>query len=136
MTMVGTNVALPNRPRSLLRFLALWLASYLAPMFATSVVAFLIPLTAYRATPDAGQWPLAIVWLVLLPTSIAFGQWLLMRRYLLSAALLVAATAAAALLAQLSNLFVPILTPDMLGDMPQLFGIFEILARVFGSRSR
>ena len=81
MTIVGANLSLPNRPRSLLPFLGLWVASYLAALFLTSVAAFLVVLTAYASTPDGGQSWASIVWLCLFPSGLAFSQWLLVRRY-------------------------------------------------------
>lgn len=122
-----------SRPQSLPRFVALWMASYLAPMLATSVVGLLVLVTAYSTIPAAGKWPVAIVQLALLPTGLAFGQWLLMCRYVRRAIFWTAATTAAALLAQLSNLFVPELTGNNIGRMSQLlFWVFEILAPVIG----
>jgi hypothetical protein len=132
MTIVGANTSLPNRPRSLLPFLGLWVASYLAPLFLTSVAAFLVVLTAYGSTPDGGQSRAAVVWLCLFPSGLAFSQWLLARRYMENPLPWTVATFGAALLGQLANRFVPELTGDTIGNMPQLIWVFGILDRAFG----
>ena len=94
------------------------MASYLAPLFLTSVAAFLVVLTAYGSTPDGGQSRAAVVWLCLFPSGLAFSQWLLARRYMENPLPWTVATFGAALLGQLANRFVPELTGDTIGNMP------------------
>src|SRR5882672_18127 len=132
MTIVGANLSLPNRPRSLLPFLGLWVASYLAPLFLTSVAAFLVVLRAYASTPDGGQSRASIVWLCLFPIGLAFSQWLLMRRYVANPLPWTVATFGAALLGQLANRFVPEFTGDTVGNVPQLIRVFRVLEHAFG----
>jgi hypothetical protein len=132
MTLVGANLSLPNRPRSPLPFLGLWLASCLAPHFLTTVAALLVVLAAYASTPDGGQSWASIVWLCLFPIGLAFSQWLLMRRYVANPLPWTVATFGAALLGQLANRFVPEFTGDTIGNVPQLIWVFGILDRAFG----
>lgn len=132
MTIGAANLPLPNRPRSLLPFLGLWMASYLAPLFLTSVAAFLVVLAAYASTPDGGRSRATVVWFCLLPIGLAFSQWLLMRRYVENPLPWTVATFGAALLGQLANRFVPELTGDTISNMPSLIRVFGILDRMFG----
>jgi hypothetical protein len=128
MTMVGTNPPLPNRPRSLLRFLAAWMASYVVALLLTATaIAFLLLAHIARAT-DSATILRAFAWLSLFPAGIAFGQWLLVRRYIRNALRWASAIYVAALLAQLSNMFVPDVTGET--DWPGLFWVFEALSPI------
>ena len=124
--MVQASVDILNRPGSLLRFLALWVASYLAPVLLT--LAAVVGVLVAGAVPNEAM----IVSLCLLPAGLAFGQWVLMRRYLRKRALWSAATLAGAALGQLANLFVPEATGETLASFPQLNWVFTIVGPIFG----
>jgi hypothetical protein len=102
MTIVGAHVPLPNRPRSLPRFLSLWLASYLAPWGA----AILARLTGIAHGPASVEYAETLVWFGVIPIGLAFGQWILMRRYIRNALRWAGATFVGALLAQSSRIIV------------------------------
>ena len=128
--MVGTNPPLPNRPRSLLRFLAAWTASYVVALLLTATAIALLLLAHIVRDPDSAATLGAFVWLSLFPAGLAFGQWLIMRRYVRNALPWASATLAAALLAQLSSMFVPEVTGDT--DWPDLIRVFEVLSPIVG----
>jgi hypothetical protein len=130
--MVEASVDIPNRPRSLPRFLALWVASYLAPVLLTLAAVVGVLVAGAARNDDPGRYAAMIVSLCLLPAGFAFGQWVLMRRYLRKRALWSAATLAGAVLGQLANLFVPEATGETLGSFPQLNWVFTIVGRILG----
>jgi hypothetical protein len=132
--MVDAKVEILNPPRSLPRFLALWLATYLIPFLVISAARFAVILALY---PSSGRYAWAMILVYLFPiglaVGLAVGQWMLMRSYVAKPRLWSVATLAGALLAQLSTTLVPAIEPRTLGLLPQLSQFLEILRSIFGT---
>jgi hypothetical protein len=134
MTIAAANPSLPNRPRSLVPFLALWMVSYLAPCLAAWTVVTVVGL-AYSPNDDNPKlFPhvARAVWIVLWPAGLALGQWMLMRRYLPRVHFWALATFAGALLERVTWMFMPHASAKTIGSMPPLSWIFQLLQSMFG----
>jgi hypothetical protein len=132
MVMVGANLALPNRPRSLWRFLALWLASYLAPVVVASMLAALIVVAGRITSLVIARYGVFCIWLVLLPAGGACGQWMWARAYLPNALRWTTAIFTAALLGQISVMFVPEATAKAIATVSPLSWLFRFLRATLG----
>jgi hypothetical protein len=132
MTMVDADPVLPSRPQSLRGFLAAWLATYLAPLLLTWAAVFVAVVSRLVGTPDTARHVSSILWLSMFPVGLAFSQWLLMRRCVPDARPWGIATFVAALLAQLSHLFVPVVTVDTVRAFPQLMWVTDLIISIFG----
>jgi hypothetical protein len=124
------DMALPKHPQSLLRFLAVWAASYVAAFLLTAVALALLLLAHIVRDADSAATAGAIMWLSVFPASLALGQWLIMRRHVRNALPWAAATLTAGLLSQLGNQLVPeVARAD---DFPGLIVIVDVLRPIVG----
>jgi hypothetical protein len=137
MTIVGANVALPNRPRSLLRFLAPWLASYLVPCLVAWTVVTVVALAFPPNSDNPTLFPhVAIaVSIFLWPAGLALTQWMLMRRYLPKAHVWALAAFAGALLERVSAMFVYQAIVRTITSLPYIILILQRLQPLVGGAS-
>jgi hypothetical protein len=134
MTMGGADVALPNRPRLLLRFLARWSASYLAPCLVAWIVIMVVGM-AYppnNDNPTLLPYVATAVWIFVWPLGLALGQWMLMRRHIPKAHFWALAIFAGALFERVSGMFMPHAGVRTIGLMPPLSWMFQLLRSMFG----
>jgi hypothetical protein len=126
--MVQASVEILNRPGSLPRFLALWWRPILLlycwpwrPSWASWLLA--------RRAMTIGQYAAMIVSLCLLPAGLAFGQWVLMRRYLRKRC--GRPRPSGAVLGN-SPICCAEATGETLGSFPQLNWVFTIVGPILG----
>src|ERR1700752_2714853 len=100
----GDTVKLLDRPRSLLRFLAIWLAAYLVPAMLSVGITMGVLLAD---SGKLGQYLAAILSFLLLPGGLAVSHWLLMGKYLRRPARWSTAIFVSALLSQFIGGFIP-----------------------------